>query len=226
MQGYTIKPWILLLMLLGLGFYLGYIVNRKVEAPIINNYITDTIQSSIPHQEVIKPTYEITVRPRIVVNYPPGNTQGVKLVMSDSLLKVIDSLNKKITLINTEYIKQYPSSPKIVYGKFTRDSLQMDLLETTGLIHSLRYPVNYTGYEYQLINSELQAKKLKKGILKPPATVTIFGGYSILTKNPLASVQYQKSLGKIVLSGEMGSLIRTQPELFIHGKIGINLNKK
>lgn len=219
---------IVLIAIMVLVLYLLIFPEREeVKHVTLNNYTTDTIHNHYHYKINPIDTNGIVVKPRIVVNFPKNDLQGIQIQLQDSLLKVIDSLTKTIVMINQDYLKQYPTSSKLIFGKFTQDSLQLDLLGISGDISSLHYPVNYSEFTYTYVDGKLKAQTRAKDINGKPPKLTqglvAYAGYDIISKTPFNSIYYNLEFKKFNLGIEPKIYLRSQPQFFVEGKLGYRI---
>jgi hypothetical protein len=128
-----------------------------------------------------------------------------------------------MTTINLEYLKQHPKASKLLSGKFTQDSLSLDLLNTQGSIESLRYPVSYSAFQYEYVEGTLRANPVK-GKHKPPSKFTTrilaYGGYDPIWRSPLISGEYNVEYGRVNIKAEPIFYLNQNPKMFLQGKLG------
>lgn len=223
----NIKPIeILLVVMLGVIIWLAWGNQKQTNHhTIINNYRSDSLNSKKPYVEHKEDKKDIVINPRIVVNYPPVDLSAIKIEITDSLMKVFDSLHQKITMVNSSYLKQFPEASKLVYGKFTGDSLQLDLLGINGKIFTSSYPVNYLEYTYTYQNGKLRAEKVGKfkNIGKLESKLTLFAGYDVFYKAPLGTIEYNAEFRRVNGQIESGMIFQQKPQLFLQGKLGYRI---
>ena len=202
----------------------------------VGGFKTDTQYVDVPYEVIIEKidTFEKIVPPIMVIKFRDAKDDGSVIdCQDDSLIAVIDSLGNKIKSIDKHFLTRFPNSFKLIYGLFTKDSLNLNVLKPNGDIYSLIYGVNYNRFKYQWINNEIRAEELDK-VLSNSSTKQkrkfthgfyLSPGYDILDKNLTTSLnyilQYKRFRGDI--EGRIS--IETQPTLMLHGKIGIKLAK-
>src|SRR5690606_30578101 len=190
----------------------------------LNNYKTDSIKVLIDYK--VPETKGVIVNPKIVIQYPKEDLGHRYLKVTDSLISVIDSLTQSITSVNPDYLKNHPSSSKILYGQFTEDTLQLDLLKINGEIESLRYPVNYLSYFYEYSEGNFKANPIK-GHKKPPPKLTsklyFNGGYDITGKTPISSLEYNLEYQRLNGTLEPILYINRDPKFLFQAKIGYRI---
>ena len=162
------------------------------------SFKTDTVEVKVDYSQLPKPIYKNYVPPAVVVNYVDStktiNNHKQVIVSNDSLLQVIDSLQNEITEISLDYIRRYPSSPKLIYGEYSGDTARFDLLEIDGQIRTYKYGVNYTRFGYQWLSSaDFRAHTITRTTfseLLEKSTLYGNAGYSFTLAKPFISMDY------------------------------------
>jgi hypothetical protein len=148
-----------------IGAYIAYdVFVRNPREAKENAYWRD--KSFKPDTTIIE-KFTNTVRgneavPPATVNYysTTDDSKNARILqLLDSALKVIDTLTKRDFTIKKEYITQYPTSNKLIRGKFTKDSLQLDLLGIDGKLKTEYYPADYSHFDYYYQNNSLRASE-------------------------------------------------------------------
>lgn len=193
------------------------------------SFRTDTvIVATIDYTKIKLPEYKYPVPPAFVFDYSkiPPSVDYTRIVMNDSLLQVIDSLKRKLTTININYLKIEPTKPKLLYGEFEFDSLRLDLLGIDGHINSQRYSTNYLKFNYQWKDGELRATALKRELLKPKLITQgsyAFGGYDLTNKAFILGADYSLYMKRLRFSADSWVTLENQPNFFFQGKVGYKL---
>jgi hypothetical protein len=161
-------------------------------------------------------------KPTTVIRYtPPISTNTLSL---DSVLRVVDSLNKRIAEINPVFITYEPQKPKLLYAKFTDKSIALDLLRVDGSIYRDNFNVDYTKYDYEWQGTNLVASG-RKYSLKTPQKITLWSHlkYEILQGEPEVGLEVRLNLFKhLELAGQTSFYYTSKVE----PKIAITLSKQ
>lgn len=187
-------------------------------------YLLDSTKGGttlIPNKQVYYDTIPIPIYDTIKVVMSSDDKQHdtLKLYKHDTLLKVISSA----------FLVNYRDAKKLVFGKFTVNSLQLDLYGTDGKMQSKIYGLNYDRYRYEFNGTELKqfgADDSTHGLNRFFKQITM-ESYLATTYNPFTngatvrldySLMY-KGIGAIVF----GSWSTDQTP---HGNAGIGLKVK
>lgn len=187
-----------------------------------SNFKTDTIIHKIPYSLPSQNLYHIIPPKSVLVYYH----DTLKLsVNCDSLIKLIDSLGNVVKVINKSYLSLFPDNPKLLYGKFTSDTLRLDLLKTNGDIYSDIFLVDYSRFKYQWIDGKISTREIPKVLSSPKKSLLVnqiflYGGYSINQKYPIIGGSYLFGINRFVLAGEINLPIQKIQNPEILGKVG------
>jgi hypothetical protein len=232
MKTSNILPY-LLLVVMGWLLYLQYQNSQalkenkeSLEYWQKEGFKTDTVkvQSVYNTPQNIYPNY---VGPKNYYSYLDDTSSNI-LKYLDSVLQVNDSLGKTLATINSQYIKKFPTKPKLIYGEFKQDSLRLDFLEISGEVHRYDYLVNFRRFNYQWVDS-LRAMEKSFTPSKPVQNKAHFmglyanTGYDFLLKQPVVSADINWGYKKFRLGGELKSTINNEPQLFGNVKLGFRV---
>jgi hypothetical protein len=189
---------------------------------------TDTVNLQIDYTKIKMPEFKYDVPPAKVYNYYSKDStvlSHTSLVMDDSLLTVIDSLQKNITKISIDYLKLYPNASKIIYGAFTNDSVRFDLLAITGVTSSISYGVNYERYRYQYIEGSFKADPITSTVQEKKLRTMTYGflGYDVNRSTPLVGIDYSLFWRKFRVQAGTSITLDNTPTFIINGNIGFKI---
>lgn len=167
---------------------------------------TDTVYVEVDYSKLPKPVFEYTVPPAKVYNYPQvhnGGLTDISIDYIDLYIHVIDSLQQEITKIHENYLKLQPEAPKVLYGEFSRDSLEVDLLNINGDVQTSQYGVNYDRFTYQWVDGTLKANPMPliKKKYRPEFSLYGYGGYDLLLQSPLVRAEYNMDYRRFRVQG-------------------------
>lgn len=182
---------------------------------------TDTVVIKTQYPNIILPKYPNYVPPKFVLNYLDSSVNYIQVHASDSLLRVIDSLQNKITQINIDFIKKYPEASKLLYAEFSTDSLRLDLLNIRGQVNTQLYSLNFERYRYQYRDGEIRAEKLP--FKKYKFSSYIYGGYDFAQTTPIIGLDYSVFRDRYRLSGFSNFYIAEKPQLTAGATFGYKL---
>lgn len=203
-------------------FYMPDRIKQDREYWEHTNFKTDTVYYRISYDSMPRPIFKYVVPPKLVINYIDSTrVEHIHIDMSDSLIKVTDSLKNEITRITTRYLKLYPKAPKLIYGEFQKDSMRLDFLNISGRISTELYPLNYNKFNYQYTETGLRADPLKQP--KVNYDWYVFGGFDLAQANALVSTEYSLHRGNYKLQGFTNVYITKEPRLFLGAKLGYRL---
>lgn len=153
-------------LLISIGFSVYFVkkhLNTATEEAAYwrqKSFKVDTVFSTTAYKDILQPIYNEGVPPAQVINYPT-TVNNTRVVMDTAgMVAVLDSVLKTRLTISPTYITQSPSSHKLLYGEFAKDTLKLDILDITGKIRRETYPVNYSAFRYQYLNNSMRATEL------------------------------------------------------------------
>lgn len=169
--------------------------------------------------------YPTTVPPKEVWHYQDNPLNGHYIRLTDSLALIIDSMGRIAAKIDTQYIIQYPSNPKILKGLFTSDTLRLDMLWPNGNIITSLWETDYEAYRYEWSEGSMTAKRLPPKNLKVPFGKQLghdlYGSvnYDFLYQRPTIDIDYFASWRKITIRAHTGVSLDVQPN--VEGRVGV-----
>lgn len=217
---------ILLLVLIGIILYLSgcpkkdkYPGGSFLQKTVV--YLPDTIhKGTIYIPDTQKLLY--SVFPQQVIYYKPLNPVGQVICDNDSLVLVIDSLNKII--IPQAFLLNSPQSAKLLSGKFDKDAIILDLLLPSNQTFSLNYPVDFSQYTYRFNNGGMQAAIYKTPFLKRFSQgLYVSGGYNYINSQPLLGIDYNIDYQRLRFSGSLNGTIGLNTGVYGNLKFGYKI---
>jgi len=211
------NTFIILLILAIIGLIVWDIFFRKdpPQETVVNyEYVTDTVYVDIPY-EVIK-YKKILTPPQTIKIYEIDSTaiKDLEWMIFDQEL-LIEGYKQTIAL-HENYIKQYPTNPKLIAMVLGRDSLSLALLQITGQVVERSWPLDLNWFKYNWnYNSNLTRHPTK-----PPPIEDSFiqffvgGGVDITNLSPMVSARGEMSFNKVRLFTDSHINMRT-PETSI-----------
>lgn len=182
---------------------------------------TDTVYVDVDYSKIPKPIFKYEVPPQKVYTYPQEQVNHIKVILSDSLIQIIDSLENRITQLSVDYLKLYPSASKLIYAQFSLDSLNLDLLSIDGRLRSHVYPWDLTQFRYQWVDGEMRAEKVSRKITR--AELYGSGGYDLAFKAPILGIDYSVYRGSFRFRASSHLSIERNPEFSASGTIGLKI---
>ena len=203
----------------------------------VGGFETDTIYVDVPYS-IIRykvDSFPFEVPPKVVEKFIKGDTEYKDVKCdNDSLLILVDSLGWELFTIDKGFILEAPTSSKLISGFFTKKGFQLVMLNTKGETYSQGYKVNYNRFDYQYIDNALRAQPLKPKIFSKRDSTNsnhlehglyLSPGFSILDKKLTGSLDYLVKYGRIQGGLESRVTIEPTPQLILHAKVGLKLNK-
>lgn len=210
-----------------------FIMDRRAQDKVVKeywenpNFVTDSIKTYVDYEKLPKPEYKHHVPPNVVINYIDSTKtlDHISLVMDDSLITVIDSLQSEITTIHEKYFKLYPTASKLIYGEFSRDSVRFDLLRTDGSIKTSTFGVNYGRFDYQYTNGNFRAseKPRENNAYSPTNALFGYAGYNVTIGKPMIGLDYSIYRGKFRLQAESFLTLTRNTDFYLGANIGFKL---
>lgn len=202
------------------------------QADVINNYNykTDTLKlnealDKIKDFDKLYRKY-LNTPPKIITYYNTTNPSNVSVQkIPDSLLVIMDSLNKRLS-ISDKYIKNYPEASKLINFNLSKNSLDITTLNIDGTTFKKDYPLSFTEYKYAWYNNELHHIKNTDKEPKLKNRLNQFymnGGYEPILGKPLLGAEYFLILNRFKLEGNTNFTIDTEPQLRAELKLGYRL---
>lgn len=171
------------------------------------------------------------IPPKVVEKYispKPIIVDSVKII--NGYLKLHPQKEKEI-LVNSDFIINYPKSPKLLEMKLSQDSLSMALYKTDNTIERENYPLYLGSYKYTWVDGILNIEDIPQKEVKKTKTkvkwnsLYLNGGYDVYNQVPTSGFEYNLILGRVKLDLNSEVLIMQQPELNLNAKIGYRLLK-
>jgi hypothetical protein len=213
----------------------GDSVNPAADVLLEKGRVTDTLYLNRPYIPLHKAGIAVTPLNIIISEAVEDSRYHILKGYSDSLIWVIDSLTNELSWVSESFITTQPSSSKLLAGYFSKDTLKLDLLTTSGRVNSLFYPVNYQKYSYQYIDDSLRVVPLPKpDKFKAPLDksqlfkIILYGQYYIPDYEPGLGIDYRFSIKRFEASALMGtnfSVTTGYPHPFLIGRVGVRLTK-
>jgi hypothetical protein len=186
-------------------------------------FTTDTLK--VQYQYILPAPSKKEVPPLKVIQYtdPPAKEYHYKtIVLNDSLLKVIDSLEKEIIVINERYLKIFPKAHKLIHGKFSGDSLRLDVLDIEGHLSTIIYGVNYDRFTYQWRDNELKADPLR-GNTRINSSLYGYGGYDVTLSSFVLGGDYSVYRNNWRLKANIFGTIEKTPQASVQVNLGYRI---
>lgn len=226
----------------GLSFVIGFVIGIiligaiwwSVDIPPTKpqywedaNFKTDTVYVDKPYI-MKKDTFMKVIPAKVIYKYLLSESSSNNLVI-DSLIKVVDSLGKVVNVIDSNFITEYPNSPKLLYALLNHDTLMWDLFKVNGEIERSLYMIDLDHFQYEFFDNRVHVKDFalpqkSSSTIKPKwYSLHIFGGYSLLEKSLVSSLDLGfkfKNLQAVVYTQ---STIQSKPTLSLVGKLGYKL---
>ena len=197
---------LLILLIVGLIVWDAFIRKHPLSEPVISyQYITDTVWDSIPY--AVPEPYPVPTPPRTVTLYEVDSVvvNSLKILISKRDL-LIASLKDTIS-IHKDYLKQYPSNPKLLAIDLKQDSMSVGLLNITGIPQEDKWPIDLARFNYRWTND---ADLSRSPTLTPPteeqqpfANYFVGGGVDLLYLSPYISGRIEKEWARIRLYGNI-----------------------
>ena len=233
-----VGAWIvvgILILSLGLGAY-KYFSDTEALSKEVNKIqywetegfktMVDSIGKTYSKVLDSRPTHIITVPEKIIERFDRESPLNRQLILGkDSLIQVVDSLNKVISKIDTDFLTNYPQNPKLIWGSFSIDTLKFDLLNTDGLISSHLWIADYSRYKYTWSQGSLTTVRLptkipkKKFISLLQHHLYTHIGYEIPLQAGYIQGAYYLSWKNITFATQLGVTLQRTPTL--EAKVGL-----
>lgn len=207
------------IIVFGLIFFIKGLNTPKPEVTDFYHYQTDTvIVKEVYHEPSISNNYHETPV-KTYYTYLPDTSNRYHLVkVNDSLFNVVDSLNKVVQSIDYTYLTQFPKASKLIAGTFTKDSLTLDLLMTTGKVVRNYYPVNYSLFQYKYQNETLYHENSPSHPTNkdyPMVQGNIFGGLGYSNKGPYLNLALSANLKRFNFQTGANLFITSKPDYLL-----------
>lgn len=179
------------------------------------------------------PDLAINIPPKVIIRYIDTSkaSNNELYVDTSKFVYVIDSLGQLLAKYHSDFLESYVSSSKLLGGYFTKDTLALDLMKSSGDISGKIYLVDYNKYRYYIREDSFYVEELKNSTTQKKRKIPITHGayvntgYSAFPQGPLASLDYQVNVGRVRLTAEVGTIISNNPSAIVLGKVGFRLNK-
>lgn len=164
-----------------------------------------TIRVEVPNPYPVPKPYPVDSPPKIIKKFITDSSllDSLKLVIENQNI-VITGLSDSLS-IHQNYLKQFPSNPKLIELLLSKDSLSLALLNIQGQIYQNTYPIFLNHYRYKYTNSGLTSIKIKPIVeedLPESHWLTIYSGmyYCILQNNFYPYIRMEKDIKNFKLN--------------------------
>jgi len=202
----SIKKYLeIIILIIILGFITWYILIRKepvVEPLIRYKYKTDTIYADTIY--IPGKPYPIKTPPKTITIYEVNNAALDSLIIIISQDSIIISDLKFQIAIHENYLKQFPSNPKLIQLGLHRDTLSLGLLNIGGFVSEYNFPIYLNEFRYKWTVKGMSHETYQLPTLeehKPFAHYFVGGGVDLLYLSPIVSGKIEKSWTRIRLYG-------------------------
>jgi len=192
---------VIILVLIGIIAYLWFFKKPEVITHTETVYKTDTLYIDKPYP--IPVPYPVEVPPHVVTLYEKDTIaiNNLKLLLSEKDI-IIQGLNSQI-LISQDFIKQYPSNPKLLELNLSPDSLSLSLLGLDGIPLSKRYPLFLSRHKYKWTIEGLTKSNISSPPIKTPVRYFVGGGANFLYPSPYVDFMVEKEWTRMRLYGDI-----------------------
>jgi len=189
------------------GLVVWYFFFRKPIIPPSDTeyvYVTDTVW--LDTVIVVSEPYYIHTPPKTVIIYKTDSSSldSLSLILKEKEI-VIASLKDSIS-IHENYLKQFPSNPKILGMDLNKDSLSLGLLSISGQTQINSWPINLDRFDYRWVHgSDLSRHPTQSPPIKERSQTQYFmgGGVDLLKTSPYILGRIQKDWARIMLYGDI-----------------------
>jgi hypothetical protein len=195
---------LLVLIILFIGWYVFLRKVEPIKPTISYQYHTDTL--FIDTLYVPGKPYPIPTPPKTVKIYVIDSValDSIKLALNEKEI-IISGLKDSIA-ISVNYLKQFPSNPKLLTMDLKRDTLILGLLPISGQIQENAWPIDLNQFNYRwnfgsdLSRHPTQSPPTGK---KPFANYFVGGGVDILHTVPYLSGRIEKQWSSLRFYGDI-----------------------
>lgn len=204
--------YILLLLLTIGGLLTWYFFFRKDPVPeqvISYQYVTDTVYVDKPYEVPVP--YSVPTPPRTITVYKVDTAavENLKLILHQRELRIAGLLDT--ISLHQNYLKQYPSNPKLVGLSLSRDTLNLGLLQISGQIEERSWPIDLNAWAYNWnFNSDLSRHATQPPPIKKPELFQLFvgGGADLLAPSPYGSLRAEFHIKKFRIYSDANLLFK------------------
>lgn len=197
----------ILVLISVVGLIVWYIFFRDIPTPdprVDYVYITDTVYLD----SVIKipEPYPIPTPPKTVVIYKTDSSSLDSLSLIIQGKEIIIAGLKDSIAIHHNFLKLYPSNPKLLFMGLKRDSLSLGLLSISGQAQENSWPIDLNQFNYRWNhNSDLSRHPTQSPPIEEKSPIKYFmgGGVDLLKSSPYISGRIQKDWARIILYGDI-----------------------
>lgn len=207
--------------------------NKKPPSPLtkIEKTTSDTLLKDKYTQPIIDSKGTIEKKPEIVIKYieKPILVPDLRYeVINDTIkFKSKDSFFLRIPI---KPLSLFPKSPQLVYGKFTHDSIRMDIMKLSGDLLTYTYTPDFINNRYEFIEGEMRiSKNLNPQIITIPKARKFYTESNLwvstnpLNKNWRFSLDYSAMFKRVGLFGLIEFNTVSTPQHQLHGGIRIKI---
>ena len=186
-------------------------------------YVTDTFIVERPYKVPVP--YKDTAKPRVVIGWLSPKSNDSLILINDSLIRLLDSLGNLKYDINGDFLKLYPTSPKLISLELDIDTLSITTMGIQANVSTNKYPLWLLSEKYLWIDGTLTYKKVPhKNTPIKPYYLSLYPNYSFYDKSLGIDARIGTNLLKwIQVEGTTGYTIYTK-QLRITGGVVIKLH--
>jgi len=190
----------------------------------INRYIYKT--DSLYKDKYFKAVEELKnkIPPKVITRWKdpiPGEDIIIEKV-PDSTILYIGKLKTRLSIADN-FIKNYPTNPKLLELKLDKSNLELTTLDINNKAETFQYPLYLDNYSYQWLEKQMTTSDyhIKKERTKfDMSNLYIVTGYDYLNKNNTIGLDYTLKLGRIKVMADTKLLLQKSTDN-IEANIGI-----
>ena len=169
-----------------------------------------------------------TAKPHIIKEYIKETPTYVINNYVDSTFIVIDTILRDTIYINTDFVKLYPTSHKLINFTLDGDSLNLVTLDLNGKINDNLWPIDTQNYDYFYIDNQLRYKSVNRKTVGINRWNNLYlnAGYEFVYNDPYAGLSYTVPFGnRLGITASMTTIFSDKPITLATVGLGYRLLK-
>lgn len=194
----TFQLIIIFLLVCVIAYLLIFYKGKPLPYPV-TKYEYDTVFIDRPYPVPRPYLVEVPIQGTTIYKPDLNSLDSMKILLNEKDI-LIYRLNRQ-TIISQNYLKQFPSNPKLLELNLSLDTLSLSLLRTDGIPSKSIFGLSLSGFKYKWTNAGLSVTRVNSPPVKKHIVLNYFaeGGVNFLYFSPYIGFNVETEISRIRL---------------------------